>query len=166
MKYFLKALVCITFLLGCNPIASEKKFAQEKSLQSDGLSIKDSSRRNYIKKILEDTSHYTSIKWIDSTYQELPTLKEGDVEEIKWRFKNTGNHPLIVININAGCGCTLAEKPEKPLLAGEVGVLKAKFSSKGQLGMHRKVIDVLMNTKGTTIHVLSFGVNVKKSYKY
>ncbi|MBK9193260.1 MAG: DUF1573 domain-containing protein [Crocinitomicaceae bacterium] len=32
-----------------------------------------------------------------------------------FKFKNTGNHPLIIDEATASCGCTVPNKPDKPI---------------------------------------------------
>ena len=94
-----------------------------------------------------DESKLTTIQWIDSVQQDLGTVKEGQTPEISWRFKNTGDQPLVIQNVSATCGCTVAEKPEQPVLPGEEGVIKAKFNSNGRVGPNKKDVVVVANTK-------------------
>lgn len=110
---------------------------------------------------LADTANYTSIQWLDSTYRDLGKVAKGQVVEIAWRFKNTGNKPLVVQSVRPGCGCTVADKPEAPLAPGEEGSIKGKFDSNNQsAGEHRKSISVDANTLGSAYHQLNFRVEV------
>ena len=77
----------------------------------------------------EDTSLFTRLTWLDTTDQTLGKLKPGKEIEIKWRFKNTGERPLIIEGVTASCGCTIPEKPEKPCKDG-MSELKKYFSGK------------------------------------
>lgn len=106
---------------------------------------------------------FTSIQWIDSTFQDLGKVKKGQVVEISWRFKNVGDKPLVIQSVRPGCGCTVADKPEAPLAPGEEGVIKGKFDSNNQAeGEHRKMISVDANTEGMPFHQLNFRVEVVK----
>lgn len=109
-----------------------------------------------------DTTQFTSIQWIDSVKQDLGTIKEGQTPEISWRFKNTGSKPLVIQNASATCGCTIAEKPEQPIMPGKEGAIKAKFNSEGRLGPNAKQVIVSTNTKDATEHYLGFTVVVEK----
>ncbi len=110
---------------------------------------------------LADTANYTSIQWLDSTFQDLGKVKKGQVVEISWRFKNRGAKPLVIQSVRPGCGCTVADKPERPLTAGEESIIKGKFDSNNQsTGEHRKFIAVDANTSGTPYHQLTFRVEV------
>jgi hypothetical protein len=96
----------------------------------------------------------TTIQWIDSTFIDLGQIKADSVLEIPFRFKNTGDKQLVIASVNAGCGCTVAEKPEQPVAPGQEGLIKAKFNSKGQpRGEARKHLTVIANTdpKETTL---------------
>jgi hypothetical protein len=111
---------------------------------------------------ISDSANYTSIQWLDSIHQDLGKIKEGQTPEISWRFKNVGNKPLIVINAQGTCGCTVAEKPEQPVAPGEEATIKAKFSSEGRTGVNEKQVIVTTNTLGNTTHYLNFKVEVQK----
>jgi hypothetical protein len=109
----------------------------------------------------KDTANYTTIQWIDSTFKDLGKLKEGQVVEVTYRFKNSGTKPLIITNVSASCGCTVPEKPEKPFAPGEEGVIKAKFDSRGRgKGEARKTVFVDANTSPDK-HQLNFKVEIE-----
>jgi hypothetical protein len=109
-----------------------------------------------------DAANFTQLTWVDSTFQDLGKVNEGQVVDIVWHLKNTGNKPLVIGNVTPGCGCTVAEKPTEPIAPGEEGLIKAKFDSKNQTaGEHRKNITVTANTKEQAYY-LTFNVNVVK----
>jgi hypothetical protein len=101
----------------------------------------------------------TSIQWIDSS-RNYGKIDEGQVLEVSFRFRNTGDKPLVIKDVRPGCGCTLANKPEKPILPGEEGEINATFDSKGREGTQKKDIYVIANTKDKTDHVVHFDVEV------
>ena len=85
-----------------------------------------------------DSSSLTTIQWLDSTYQDLGTVKEGPEVDIAYRFKNTGDKDLVVENVTAGCGCTIVEKPQEPFAPGQSGAIRAKFTTKGHPNTNEK----------------------------
>lgn len=99
----------------------------------------DISQKN--EEALKDT---TTVEAIDTVYN-FGTIADGDKVEYNYRFKNTGKKPLIIKNATASCGCTVPEKPEKPILPGEIGYLKVVFDSKGKAGHVEKSITVSSN---------------------
>jgi hypothetical protein len=88
----------------------------------------------------------TTVTLIDSAYN-FGNVKEGEKVVYNFRFKNSGNKPLAISNASASCGCTVPEKPEKPILPGEIGYIKVVFDSKGKPGHNEKTIYVEANTK-------------------
>lgn len=110
---------------------------------------------------LADTKDYTEIEWLDSVKQDLGTVKEGQVVEVTYRFKNSGDKPLVIANAQPSCGCTVAEKPEKPIMPGDEGLIRAKFDSKNRVGPNHKDINVTMNTRPQNTERLQFTVVVK-----
>jgi hypothetical protein len=88
-------------------------------------------------KALKDTAHFTTIQWLDSTTKDLGKIEQGQVIELTYKFRNSGNNPLIIANVRGGCGCTGAEGPTQPIAPGKEGEIKAKFNS---LGMHGTVL--------------------------
>lgn len=65
-----------------------------------------------------------------------------------FKFKNTGDKPLVIEKATASCGCTVPNKPEEPILPGEIGELDVIFRPKsGQVGQSvTKKITVTANT--------------------
>jgi hypothetical protein len=65
-----------------------------------------------------------------------------------FRFKNTGDEPIIIVSAKASCGCTIPKKPEEPVMPGEYGELDVIFKPKeGQQGTPvTKRITVIANT--------------------
>ena len=144
--YILYAVVCLAFL-ACQ--TTDKKTGET------GLSAeeKDNARK--------DTANFTTIEWLDSTFRDLGKIKEGQVLEITYRFRNSGSKNLIITNVYASCGCTVPEKPEKPYAPGEEGVIKAKFDSRGRpKGEARKAVFVDANTAPAQ-HQLNFKVEIE-----
>jgi hypothetical protein len=94
---------------------------------------------------IADTANYTTIQWLDSI-QNFGKVTDGEKVLISFHFKNTGDKPLIVTNVTAGCGCTVPEKPEAPIPPGQEGIIKAEFNSEGRVGQASKNITVTCNT--------------------
>ncbi|MBC8051701.1 MAG: DUF1573 domain-containing protein [Sphingobacteriaceae bacterium] len=63
----------------------------------------------------------------------------------EFKFKNTGNAPLIISNAQASCGCTVPEYPKEPVAPGESGVIRVVFDSAGRQGMQNKIVSVTSN---------------------
>lgn len=108
---------------------------------------------------MEQPRALTTIQWLDSVKQ-VGKVKEGQKVEIAFRFKNTGTAPLVVNNVVVSCGCTVAGKPEQPVMPGEEGIVKATFDSNGRPGTNHKTMAVYTNTQ-QGISSLAFDVDVE-----
>ena len=102
----------------------------------------------------------TTIQWIDSSFNK-GTITEGEKIEIVYRFKNTGEKPLIIKDVRPSCGCTVAEKPLEPIAPGKEGSIKAVFDSQNKPGPTHKTITVVSNTEPES-YALTFNVIVNK----
>jgi Protein of unknown function (DUF1573) len=86
----------------------------------------------------------TTVQIIDSAYN-FGKVTEGEKVEYSYRFRNTGTKPLVVVQATASCGCTVPQKPEKPIMPGEIGFIKIVFDSKNRVGNAHKTITVVSN---------------------
>jgi hypothetical protein len=59
-------------------------------------------------------------------------IMEGEKVTHVYKFKNTGNEPLVISNAKGSCGCTVPDWPKAPIAAGESGEIKVVFDSKGK----------------------------------
>jgi hypothetical protein len=139
MKYLLAFIVAAIFI-GCD-YADKSASASQKPL---------------------DSTQFTTIQWIDSV-KDYGKINEGQKLDVSFRFKNTGDKPLIIRSVRPSCGCTAAEPPKEPIAPGAEGTIQASFNSQGREGINRKDIYVEANTKGTQNHVVHFDVEVVKT---
>jgi hypothetical protein len=130
MKKTILALAIAAAFLSCD--------VKRKDKIADGSNMDSLKRANAL-------SQPTTVQLIDSMY-DFGTVTEGEKVEYNYRFKNTGTTPLMIFSAHASCGCTIPEKPEKPVLPGETGVLKVVFNSQGKTGHNSKDITVEANT--------------------
>lgn len=87
------------------------------------------------------------------------SIKEGDVVKHTFKFKNTGNQPLVVSEVRVTCGCTTPDWTKTPVAPGQSGFITAQFNSTAKPGQNHKVITVVSNSvTGNT--PISFTANV------
>lgn len=115
-----------------------------------------------LKAALADSSRYTTIQWLDST-RNFGKIPEGQKLEVAFRFRNTGNMPLIIVRVQPSCGCTVAEQPTEPIAPGAEGQIKAIFNSRGHAGVNHKTLLVTTNTRPGQNHSLTFLVVVERT---
>jgi hypothetical protein len=143
MKHVLILMVAAVGIAGCQTTESKSKLSDAE-----------------IKNAMGDSTRYTTVEWLDSTYRNYGKIKQGEVKEVAFHFRNTGNYNLIVANVKPGCGCTDPEQPQEPIAPGKEGVIKAKFNSQGIHGEVRKFIYVTANTKPSPQTELTFSAEV------
>ncbi|MBF0695408.1 MAG: DUF1573 domain-containing protein [Flavobacterium sp.] len=54
--------------------------------------------------------------------------KDSDDGLRTFEFKNTGNAPLIITNVQSTCGCTVPSKPNAPIMPGKTGKIDVKYN--------------------------------------
>jgi len=84
---------------------------------------------------------------IDSASYDFGTIKEGEVIEHDFKFRNDGEYPLILNNITTSCGCTTPEWPKEPIGPKQTSSIKVRFDSKHKSGPQVKTITVYANTE-------------------
>lgn len=91
------------------------------------------------------------------------TIKEGEIVQHIFKFKNSGNSPLVITNASGNCGCTVPEWPKDPIAPGKSGEIKVSFNSKGKSGVEEKEVYVMANTipNKTTLRIKSLVLSKK-----
>ena len=97
-----------------------------------------------------------------STTHEFGTIKSsGGTVTCEYRFTNTGDAPLIIVNVtNGGCGCTKPEYPKHPVQPGETGSVKITFNPSGRKGEFNRQVKVTTNAKPKTTRLKFSGAIV------
>jgi len=103
----------------------------------------------------------TTVKF-DKIVHDFGEVQPEVENKTTFRLTNTGEHPLIVENVEASCGCTTPKKPEKPILPGKSDEIQVSFKSNpGQTGEQNKMVTVTTNTE-ERIHRLEIRAFVKE----
>ena len=63
-----------------------------------------------------------------------------------YKFKNTGDAPLIISAVEKTCGCTDIKFPREPIKPGDNGSITIIYDSKGHKGFQNKRVIVKANT--------------------
>lgn len=82
----------------------------------------------------------------DENSFDFGTVTEGEKVSHVYKFKNTGNEPLVISNAKGSCGCTVPQWPKTPIAPGEDGEIRVEFNSKGKPGKQTKRVTVTANT--------------------
>ncbi|RZJ69695.1 DUF1573 domain-containing protein [Flavobacterium sp.] len=79
----------------------------------------------------------------DNTVDYGNVTKESDSGVRSFEFRNTGDAPLVITNVQSTCGCTVPSKPTEPIMPGKTGKIDVKYNMNP--GPIRKTITVESN---------------------
>ncbi len=100
----------------------------------------------------------------ETTEHDFGTINEGDKVTYTYKFKNTGQAPLIIENVRPSCGCTAPSWTKEPIPVGGEGEVVVEFNSKGKPNAQNKTVTVTANTwpKTTVLRFKTFVTPAKK----
>ena len=100
---------------------------------------------------------------IDHDFGKVP---EGTMATYEFKFKNTGNQPIVIANAQASCGCTTPDWTKTPIMPGKMGMIKAVYNSAGRPGVFAKTVTVTSNaTEGSKVLSLKGQVLTKEEIR-
>ena len=101
-----------------------------------------------------DPGQGTPIQFSNLTMQFRP-IYSGDTVKADYPFKNMTNTPVTITGAITSCPCMMTDFPKKPVQPGEVGAIKVRFATAGQMGRHEKIIAVTLqgSNEPITLHL-------------
>ena len=109
-----------------------------------------------IETVRKDSSKFTTIEWLDTAI-DFGSKKMGEVVNITFRCKNTGDKPLYLYDVHPSCGCTLADYTKEPIAPGKEGKIEAQFDTKkSHPGEVHKSVSVSSNNSNYAPSALKF----------
>ena len=85
------------------------------------------------------------------------TIDQGTNVEHVFKFKNTGDAPLMIVNAKSSCGCTVPEYTKESIAPGATGEMLVKFNGSGQNQVSKTVTITANTQKGTeTLTIKAF----------
>ena len=90
-------------------------------------------------------AHAQGVMQFETDNHDFGNVPEGTMATHEFRFKNTGNQPVVIANVQASCGCTTPDWTKTPVLPGKTGIIKAMYSSAGRPGVFNKTVTVTSN---------------------
>ena len=102
----------------------------------------------------------------ESTDYDFGKIPEGTMASHEFRFKNTGNQPIVIASAQASCGCTTPEWTKAPIMPGKSGMIKAVYNSAGRPGVFAKTVTVMSNaTEGSKVLSLKGSVLTAEEFR-
>ena len=87
----------------------------------------------------------TSISFAEESFN-FGTVTAGEKVKHVFKFKNTGNEPLILSDVRTTCGCTVPTWPREPIAPGKSGEIVVQFDSNGKSGAQSRRVTIVANT--------------------
>jgi hypothetical protein len=81
----------------------------------------------------------------ESAERDFGSVKQGEILNHIFKFKNTGEVPLLIKRVRTTCGCTAALISDRTIAPGQKGEVKVAFNTTGYAGEIRKYIYVETN---------------------
>ena len=94
----------------------------------------------------------TTMQFYETKYN-FGSVSEGSVLKHSFRFKNTGQNPLMIAKTDVSCGCTVPDYPVDPIAPGADGEITVAYNSAGKSGTQQKTINVHSNANPESITI-------------
>lgn len=82
----------------------------------------------------------------ESTEHDFGTIDQGTNVEHLFKFTNTGDAPLVVVDAKSSCGCTVPTWSRESIPPGGQGEMLVKFNGSGQ-NQVSKTVTITANTQ-------------------
>lgn len=150
----MKKVICLSLLtiaVLATSCKKENKNADEKSevTLSEGEN-RDFSNEKALPNVVKDTAKRPdkiTVMTFDKVEHDFGVIKQGDIVDYSFKFKNTGDNDLIITDAKGSCGCTVPDYPREAIKPGESGKIKVSFDSKKKSGQQLKSITIFANTQ-------------------
>lgn len=152
------SVMMVAALISCRDKAAEKRIAELESRLAQlegnkGTTTQAAAPTTVAPAADEKPDGPLPVLEFETTDHDFGTIKEGQKVSYTYKFKNTGQSPLIIQSAQPSCGCTVPEWSKEPVPVGGTGYVKADFDSNGKPNVQNKTITVTANTwpKTTTL---------------
>jgi hypothetical protein len=95
----------------------------------------------------------------DKDAHDFGQIIQGEMISYSFHFTNSGSAPLLITDVKASCGCTVADFPREAIAPGDKAYVTVTFDSKGRRGFQSKQVTVLANTNPNT-HTLKVTADI------
>lgn len=149
IKVLMIAVVLGAAMTSCGKSDSEKRIAELESrladLESSPATTTPTPTATANKPAEKPEGPLPSFEW-ETIEHDFGTIKEGEKVSHIYKFKNTGEVPLIIESVRPSCGCTAPNWSKEPIPVGGEGTVEVVFDSKGKPNAQNKTVTVTANT--------------------
>ncbi len=142
------ALLAVGFLASCNNSESAAQKEARESLTAPNT-VQPADPAAAAQPAAQDAAvptGPTTTMTFEETEFDFGTVNDGDKVAHTYKFKNTGNEPLILSNAKGSCGCTVPSWPREPIPPGATGEITVNFDSKNKAGKRNQKVTITANT--------------------
>ncbi len=80
------------------------------------------------------------------TSKSFGTFRLDLIQTMDFEFVNTGDEPLLILNVNTDCGCTAAGYPREEIAPGDTAKISVRYNGRNNpTGTFRKQVRVRSN---------------------
>lgn len=127
LRNFLTIIILSFFFSACNESASSKINPNNKSS-------------------IQKESNYAEITF-DRVFHDFGMVSEGEIVKTIFKFTNTSENDLYIVDAMGSCGCTVPKYPKNvPIKPGETGEIEVNFDTNGRPDLQQKMVKVSANT--------------------
>ena len=127
LRNFLTLITLSFFFSACNESASSKINTDNKSS-------------------IQKESNYADITF-DRVFHDFGMVKEGEIVKTIFKFTNTSENDLHIVDAMGSCGCTVPKYPKNvPIKPGGAGEIEVNFDTNGRPDLQQKMVKVSANT--------------------
>ena len=150
LKNLFVALIAVISMsmIACQGDADDARAKARESLATTSETPATQTADNAAQVVTEEqvpTGPTTSIAFEETDF-DFGVVDDGEKVRHTYKFKNTGNEPLIISSAKGSCGCTVPKWPSEPIPPGGSGQIDVEFDSKGKPGKQTKRVTVTANT--------------------
>ncbi len=102
-----------------------------------------------------------SLKLEDSK-QNFGFVKQGKKVSLHFKFKNTGNQPLIIHEYKVACSCTSVEFPKTPIAPLQESEIVVHFDTNTVYDRQDRVVELFSNDPSSPAKIRFKGVVLRK----
>ena len=85
------------------------------------------------------------IAFDEKSYDFGTIAEDGGGVTHEFKFTNSGDEPLLIINAKASCGCTRPTYPKKPIKPGKSDKIRVTYNPAGRPGEFVKTVTIKTN---------------------
>ena len=127
LRNFLTILTFSFFFSACNESASSKINPNNKSS-------------------IQKESNYAEITF-DRVFHDFGMVSEGEIVKTIFKFTNTSENDLYIVDAMGSCGCTVPKYPKNvPIKPGGTGEIEVNFDTNGRPDLQQKRVKAAANT--------------------